>query len=145
MRANITKHNCFACFDANVAECSTRANGDARSNHGGKQAEQPGNASNGIHVDSGCENLGSPVEEILINAHEFDSSPDDDAPIGLAPIASSCYPKEVDKTIRNAMFIAQHIDNADEFNSVRAKQRIVRIISLPISLSLNESHALIVT
>lgn len=39
---------------------------------------------------------------------ELDSSPGD----------KSRYPKQVVKSIKNAMFIAQHIDNVDDFDTV---------------------------
>lgn len=32
--------------------------------------------------------------------------------------AHLCYPQRIDKVINNAIFIAQHIDNADEYKSV---------------------------
>lgn len=60
--------------------------------------------------------LSSPTdaEEVLID--ELDSSPDElHRP---SNDSGSCYPKELNKAIKNAMFIAQHIDNADEFRSV---------------------------
>lgn len=40
----------------------------------------------------------------------------------------SGYPKELDKAIKNAMFIAMHIDNADEFGSVRDLARHFRLL-----------------
>lgn len=33
-----------------------------------------------------------------------------------------CYPRKIDQIIKNAIFIAQHIDNADEYKSVSDEQ-----------------------
>lgn len=107
---SLTKLLCVGLLDTSI-----RVNGidsqsrDTKSNHA-KQAE-PGN-----------ESLGSPGEEILIQ-QEFDSSPDERPENEHI----SCYPKEVDQAIRNAMFIAQHIDNADEFTSVRVQALMSRV------------------
>lgn len=55
-------------------------------------------------------------EELII--HELEASPGAmERSVNESSIPS--YPKELDKAIRNAMFIAQHIDNCDEFESVR--------------------------
>lgn len=36
--------------------------------------------------------------------------------------AHLCYPQRIDEIIKNAIFIAQHIDNADEYKSVSITQ-----------------------
>lgn len=56
---------------------------------------------------------GGDVEELI---QEIDSSPDGSDPLGFEAISG--YPGEVDKAIKDAMFIAQHIDNQDEYQSV---------------------------
>ncbi|XP_053202382.1 acetylcholine receptor subunit alpha-like 1 [Panonychus citri] len=38
------------------------------------------------------------------------------------------YPREIEKAITNAMFIAQHIDNADEFESMREDWKYVALV-----------------
>ena len=57
---------------------------------------------------------GGDAEELI---QELDSSPDGSDPLGFEAISG--YPREVDKAIKDAMFIAQHIDNKDEYQSVR--------------------------
>ncbi|CAG2167596.1 unnamed protein product [Oppiella nova] len=51
-------------------------------------------------------------EELIIQ--DLDASP----VLPFFEPLTSYYPKEVDQVIHNAMFIAHHIDNADEFKSV---------------------------
>lgn len=58
---------------------------------------------------------GTDCEEVLIQ--EMDSSPDE--PLAFEPIGM--YPKELEKALKDGMFIAQHIDNLEEFRMVRWK------------------------
>ena len=57
---------------------------------------------------------GGDIEELI---QELDSSPDGSDPLGFEAISG--YPREMDKAIKDGMFIAQHIDNKDEYQSVR--------------------------
>ncbi|KAI1301181.1 Acetylcholine receptor subunit alpha-like 2 [Halotydeus destructor] len=71
----------------------------------------------------------SPLETEQILIAEFDSSPDVDLPPVLdISEPSRSYPVEVDKAIKNAMFIAQHIDNADEFESIKEDWKYVAMV-----------------
>lgn len=56
---------------------------------------------------------GGDAEELI---QELDSSPDGSDPLGFEAISG--YPNEIDKATKAAMFIAQHIDNKDEYQSV---------------------------
>ena len=65
---------------------------------------------------------GGDVEELI---QELDSSPDGSDPLGFEAISG--YPREVDKAIKDAMFIAQHIDNKDEYQSVSYRTSWIRV------------------
>lgn len=69
------------------------------------------------------------AEELI---QELDSSPDGSDPLGFEAISG--YPREVDKAIKDAMFIAQHIDNKDEYQSVRFFPFFSRSFSFSLSL-----------
>lgn len=55
---------------------------------------------------------GTDCEEVLIQ--DMDSSPEE--PLAFEPIG--VYPKELEKALKDGMFIAQHIDNMEEFRMV---------------------------
>ncbi|RWS26061.1 nicotinic acetylcholine receptor subunit alpha 1-like protein [Leptotrombidium deliense] len=61
------------------------------------------------------------AEELIIN--ELDSSPGAETNANVL-----CYPREIEKAITNAMFIAQHIDNADEYSSVKEDWKYVAMV-----------------
>lgn len=56
--------------------------------------------------------LGTDCEEVLIP--DVDYSPDDPSPVEHMPT----YPMALEKALRDGMFIAQHIDNLEEFRMV---------------------------
>ncbi|XP_054160125.1 acetylcholine receptor subunit alpha-like 1 isoform X1 [Oppia nitens] len=69
-------------------------------------------------------NSGSGGDEIIIQ--DLEGSPV--LPFFEPPVATSYYPKEVDQMIHNAIFIAHHIDNADEFKSIQEDWKYVAMV-----------------
>ncbi|CAG2113365.1 unnamed protein product, partial [Medioppia subpectinata] len=61
-------------------------------------------------------------EELIIQ--DLDASP----VLPFFEPLTSYYPKEVDQVIHNAMFIAHHIDNADEFKSIQEDWKYVAMV-----------------
>ena len=111
------------------------ANNDARNNqnkvngNNGFTEKRNGVATNGRNVSPPSQ--GVDCEQVLIQ--EADSSPEDggfafaeDNGIQGSPesvTSEALYPMEVEKAIKNAMFIAQHIDNLNEFEHVSKRER----------------------
>lgn len=67
------------------------------------------------------------AEELI---QELDSSPDGSDPLGFEAISG--YPSEIDKATKAAMFIAQHIDNKDEYQSVSSIRSSYSAIRFPV-------------
>lgn len=65
-----------------------------------------------------CPQSSTDCEEVLIQ--ELDSSPEE--PLTFAP--DSTCPKQLEKALKDGMFIAQHIDNLEEFRMVSSLDRL---------------------
>lgn len=75
----------------------------------------------------------SPVQNALDQVTSGDDAdPEDDDGNNLYPEFNgnqgNNLPREVEKAIRDAMFIAQHIDNKDEFESIREEWKYVAMV-----------------
>jgi len=69
-------------------------------------------------------------EQVLIpeNGGVDSSSPDEPCVPYAEGFPEGNYPVEVNRSIKNAMFIAQHIDNLDEFESIREEWEYVAMV-----------------